>query len=69
MDFSNVQAGLIPVGTNLPGFGRIVQVSGTAYRVEWTEACAYGTQRRSDWLAFRSIHGNPAPVMPLVVIT
>lgn len=67
-DFSTIQPGLIPIGTTLPGLGKVVRVSDTAYLVEWTEPCQYGTQRRSEWLAFRAIHGNPAPVMPLVAV-
>lgn len=67
-DWAAVQPGLIPVGTWLPGFGRVVQVSLTAYLVEWTEACQYGHQRRSEWLAFQHVHGKPAAVSPLVVL-
>lgn len=63
---ANTQPGLIPIGTKLEGFGTVVQVSLTAYLVEWTEPCRYGTQRKQEWLPFQSIHGRPQPVMPLV---
>lgn len=66
-DFSEVQPGLLPIGTLLEGFGTIAQVSLTAYRVEWAEPCAYGTFTRSEWLPFSAVHGAPAPVEPLVV--
>jgi hypothetical protein len=66
-EFSTIQAGLLPIGTTLPGFGTIIDVSLTAYKVEWTEPCSYGTQRRSEWLAFHHVHGRPAAASPLVV--
>lgn len=65
--FSTIQPGLLPAGTKVPGFGTIVRSSYTAYLVEWTEPCTYGTQRREEWLPFHHVHGKPEPVEPLVV--
>ena len=65
--FTNVQSGCLPVGTKLPGFGTIVRSSLTAYEVEWSEPCVYGSYRRTAWLPFQQVHGAPSPVEPLVV--
>jgi len=67
MDFSNVQHGLLPIGTKLPGFGTIVAVSDTAYQVEWHEPCYYGTSTRREWVGFIHIHGPYKMETPLVV--
>lgn len=56
MDFSTVQAGLLPAGT-LTAFGVIVRSTLTAYEME-----------NGEFVAFRRVHGTPAPVMPLVVL-
>jgi hypothetical protein len=55
MNFSNIQAGLLPTGT-VTDFGVIVSTSYTAYEMD-----------NGEWIAFHRIHGRPAPVMPLVV--
>lgn len=53
-DFSLVQPGLLPAGTVTP-LGMIVRTSLTAYEMA-----------DGSWVAFRRIHGVPAPVLPLV---
>jgi hypothetical protein len=52
--FSHVQAGCLHTGT-VTEFGVIVSTSYTAYEMD-----------NGEWVAFRRIHGMPAPVMPLV---
>lgn len=56
MNFSNVQAGLLPTGT-VTDLGTIVRASYTAYEMS-----------DGEWVAFGRIHGRQAPVMPLVVL-
>lgn len=52
--------GLLPVGTVLADGGLVEAVSDTAYRV-----LANGG---SEWRSFLVVHGQPRPVMPLVVL-
>lgn len=54
MDFTNITAGTLPTGTVTP-LGAIVSSSYTAYEME-----------SGEWVAFHRVHGQPAPVMPLV---
>ena len=53
--FESVIPGCLPVGTETAE-GVIAQVSMTAYRMT-----------SGEWVAFRRVHGTPAPVAPLVV--
>lgn len=50
--------GTIPAGTDLPGFGRILRSSLTAYEID--------TPGRTSWLPFVHVH-DLVPVEPLVV--
>jgi hypothetical protein len=52
--FAHIQAGCLPTGT-VTEFGVITRTSYTAYEMD-----------NGEWVAFRRIHGTPAPVMPLV---
>ena len=51
--------GMLPVGTVVEGFGRIAQVSLTAYRFE-------GQPLACEWVSFTRVHGEPRFVTPLV---
>lgn len=54
-DFSSVQAGLLPAGT-VTALGTVVRSTLTAYEMV-----------DGSFVAFRRVHGVPAPVEPLVV--
>lgn len=55
-EFSAVQPGLLPAGT-VTEHGTIVSSTLTAYEMA-----------DGSFVPFRSVHGRPAPVMPLVVL-
>lgn len=57
--------GLIPAGTRLEDGAVVVRSSDTAYEVEYPGSP--GVQR--GWRSFDLVHGRPAPVMPLVVLS
>lgn len=52
--FSDIQPGLLPAGT-VTDFGMIVTSTLTAYQMA-----------DGSFVPFRAVHGQPAPVMPLV---
>lgn len=57
--FDAATRGLLPAGTVLPIWGRIVRQSDTAY------ACV-DFSGEECWVSFDRVHGTPAPVAPLV---
>ena len=55
MDFTSIQAGLLPTGT-VTGLGTIEACSMTAYLID------------GAWIPFHRIHGRPAIARPLVTL-
>lgn len=56
---SRMTPGTVPAGTNLPGFGRVLRSSLTAYEVT--------TPDGTSWLPFTHVHPL-VPASPLVVL-
>lgn len=54
-EFAHIQAGCLPSGT-VTSLGIIEQVSVTAYLID------------GRWVPYRTLHGRPEPVMPLMTL-